>query len=238
MMNYYELMIRRSRKSEPPPVIPTDYVRRYLLAANLKDSKHLDNSDYDLTKPSGTTVSYATILGQECAKISNGCVYSTKGTGMGITNGGALSIWTSMASNPPTSSGDFKCFANLGSSSAPFAIGFRLGMYAISYTPSGGNANISVSSVGVNKSWWKMLTLNYDATNKKVQLWVDDMLEIEANLTTTLTKGSDIVVNGQNATNGTPDGMPDVPFRYRSLTFFNRTLSPQEIKGLYVEYNQ
>ena len=26
MMNYYELMIRRSRKSEPPPVIPTDYV--------------------------------------------------------------------------------------------------------------------------------------------------------------------------------------------------------------------
>ena len=50
-MNYYELMIRRSKKSESPPVIPTDYVRRYLLAANLKDSKHLDNSDYDLTKP-------------------------------------------------------------------------------------------------------------------------------------------------------------------------------------------
>ena len=238
MMNHYELLIRRSRKSEPPPVIPTDYVRRYPLVANLKDSKHLDNSDYDLTKPSGTTVSYATAFGHQCAKISNGCVYSTKGTGMGITNGGALSIWTSMASNPPTSSGDFKCFANLGSGSAPFAIGFRLGKYAIAYTPSGGNAIISESSVGVDKSWWKMLTLNYDATNKKVQLWVDDKLEIESNLTTTLTKGSEIVVNGQNATNGTPDGMPDVPFRYRSLTFFNRTLSPQEIKGLYVEYNQ
>ena len=238
MMNYYELLIRRSRKSEPPPVIPTDYVRRYLLAANLKDSKHLDNSDYDLTKPSGTTVSYATAFGHQCAKISNGCVYSTKGTGMGITNGGALSIWTSMASNPPTSSGDFKCFVNLGSSSQPFAIGFRLGKYAIAYTPSEGNAIISESSVGVDKSWWKMLTLNYDATNKKVQLWVDYKLEIEVNLTTTLKKGSDIVVNGQNATNGTPDGMPDVPFRYRSLTFFNRTLSPQEINGLYVEYNQ
>ena len=237
MMNYYELMIRRSRKSEPPPVIPTDYVRRYLLATNLKDSKHLDNSEYDLAKPSGTTVSYATILGHECAKISNGCVYSLKGTGMGITNGGALSIWTSMESAPYTS-GDFKCFANLGSGSQPFAIGFRFGKYAIAYTPSGGNAIISESSVGVNKSWWKLLTLNYDATNKKAQLWVDDRLEIEANLTTTLTKGSEIVVNGQNATNGTPDGMPDVPFRYRSLTFFNRTLSPQEIKGLYVEYNQ
>ena len=237
-MNYYELLIRRSRKSEPPPVIPTDYVRRYLLEANLKDSKNLDNSEYDLKKPSGTTVSYATILGHECAKISNGCVYSTKGTGMGITNGGALSIWTSMASNPPTSSGDFKCFANLGSGSAPFAIGFRLGRYAIAYTPSEGNAIISESSVGVDKSWWRMLTLNYDATNKKVQLWVDYKLEIEVNLTTTLTKGSDIVVNGQNATNGTPDGMPDVPFWYRSLTFFSHTLSPQEIKGLYVEYNQ
>ena len=237
MMNYYELMIRRSRKSEPPPVIPTDYVRRYLLAANLKDSKHLDNSDYNLTKPSGTTVSYATILGHECAKIGNGCVYNTKGTGMGITNGGALSIWTSMESAPYTS-GDFKCFANLGSGSVPFAIGFRLGKYAIAYTPSEGNAIISESSVGVDKSWWKMLTLNYDATNKKVQLWVDDKLEIESNLTTTLTKGSEIVLNGQNATNGTPDGMPDVLFRYRSLTFFNRTLSPQEIKGLYIEYNQ
>ena len=237
-MNYYELMIRRSRKSEPPPVIPTDYVRRYLLAANLKDSKHIGNSEYDLTKPSGTTVSYATIFGHECAKISNGCVYSTKGTGMGITNGGALSIWTSMASNQPASSGAFKCFANLGSGSFPFAIGFRLGRYAIAYTPSGGNAIISESSVGVDKSWWKMLTLNYDATNKKVQLWVDDKLEIESNLTTTLKKGSEIVVNGQNATNGTPDGMPDVPFWYRSLTFFNRTLSPQEIKGLYIEYNQ
>ena len=236
-MNYYELMIRRSRKSEPPPVIPTDYVRRYLLAANLKDSKHLDNSDYNLTKPSGTTVSYATILGHECTKIGNGCVYSTKGTGMGITNGGALSIWTSMESAPYTS-GDFKCFANLGSGSVPFAIGFRLGKYAIAYTPSEGNAIISESSVGVDKSWWKMLTLNYDATNKKVQLWVDDKLEIESNLTTTLTKGSEIVLNGQNATNGTPDGMPDVLFRYRSLTFFNRTLSPQEIKGLYIEYNQ
>ena len=236
-MNYYELMIRRSRKSEPPPVIPTDYVRRYLLAANLKDSKHLDNSDYNLTKPSGTTVSYATILGHECAKIGNGCVYNTKGTGMGITNGGALSIWTSMESAPYTS-GDFKCFANLGSGSVPFAIGFRLGKYAIAYTPSEGNAIISESSVGVDKSWWKMLTLNYDATNKKVQLWVDYKLEIEVNLTTTLTKGSEIVLNGQNATNGTPDGMPDVPFRYRSLTFFNRTLSPQEIKGLYIEYNQ
>ena len=238
MMNYYELMIRRSRKSEPPPVIPTDYVRRYLLDANLKASKHLDNSAYDLTKPPGTIMSDATILGHECPKISNWCVYNTKGTGMGITNGGALSIWTSMASNQPTSSGDFKCFANLGSGSAPFAIGFRLGRYAIAYTPRGGNAIISESSVGVDKSWWRMLTLNYDATSKKVQLWVDDKLEIDANLTTTLTKGSDIVINGQNATNGTPDGMPDVPFRYRSLTFFNRTLSPQEIKGLYVEYNQ
>ena len=237
-MNYYELMIRRSRESEPPPVIPTDYVRRYLLTDNLKDSKHLDNSDYDLKKPSGTTVSYATAFGHQCAKISKGCLYNTWGTGMGITNGGALSIWTSMASNPPTTNGVFGCFANLGSSSAPFAIGFRLGRYAIAYTPSGGNAIISLSSVGVNSSWWRMLTLNYDATNKKVQLWVDDRLEIEDNLTTTLTKDSDIVVNGQNATNGTPDGMPDVPFRYRSLTFFDRTLSPQEIKGLYVEYKQ
>ena len=236
-MNYYELMIRRSRKSEPPPVIPTDYVRRYLLAANLKDSKHLDNSDYDLTKPSGTTVSYATIFGHECAKISNGCVYKIKVTGMGITSGGALSIWTSMESAPYTS-GDFKCFANLGSGSAPFAIGFRVGKYAIEYTPSGGNAIISESSVKANTSLWKLLTLNYDATNKKVQLWVDDKLEIEDNLTTKLTKGSEIVVNGKNATNNTPDGMPDAPFRYRSLTFFNRTLSPQEIKGLYVEYNQ
>lgn len=237
MMNYYELMIRRSRKSEPPPVIPTDYVRRYLLVANLKDSKHLDNSDYNLTKPSGTTVSYATILGRECAKIGNGCVYSTKGTGMGIANGGALSIWTSMES-APNSSGDFKCFANVGSGSSPFAIGFRFGKYAIAYTPSGGNAIISESSVGADASWWKLLTLNYDATNKKVQLWINDKLEIEDNLTTTLTKGSEIAVNGLNATNGTPDGMPDGRWRYSSLTFFNRTLSPQEIKGLYVEYNQ
>ena len=236
-MNYYELLIRRSRKSEPPPVIPTDYVRRYLLADNLKDSKNLDNSDYDLTKPSGTTVSYATVLGHRCAKISNGCVYNTLRMGMGITNGGALSIWTSMELVGPVSSGNFKCLVNLGGSD-PFAIGYTRGMYAIAYTPSGGNAIISESSVVLNSSWWRLLTLNYDATNKKVQLWVDDKLEIEANLTTTLTKGSDIVVNGQNATNGTPDGMPDVPFRYRSLTFFNRTLSPQEIKGLYVEYNQ
>lgn len=237
-MNYYELLIRRSRQPEPPPVIPTDYVRRYLLEDNLKDSKHLDNSDYDLTKPSGTTVSYATILGHQCAKIRNGCVYNQRAMGMGITNGGALSIWTSMESNQPTSSGVFKCLANVGSSSAPFAIGFRLGRYAIAYKPSGGNAIISESSVGVDKSWWKLLTLNYDATNKKVQLWVDDKLEIDVDLTDKLTKGSEIVINGQNATNGTPDGMPDVPFRYRSLTFFNRTLSPQEIKGLYVEYNQ
>lgn len=236
-MNYYDLLIRRSRQSEPPPVIPTDYVRRYLLETNLKDSKNLDNSDYDLVKPSGTTVSYATELGHECAKIRNGCVYNQNRTGMGITNGGALSIWTSMES-APTSSGDFKCFANLGSSSAPFAVGYRNGYYAFAYCPSGGNAIISEPYVKANTSWWKLLTLNYDATSKKIQLWINDKLEIETNLTTTLTKGSEIVVNGQNATNGTPDGMPDVKCRYMSLTFFNRTLSPQEIKGLYVEYNQ
>ena len=236
-MNYYELLIRRSRKSEPPPVIPTDYVRRYLLVSNLKDSKHLDNSEYDLTKPSGTAVGYTTILGHECAIISRGCVYSLKGTGMGITNGGALSIWTIMES-APSSSGDFKCFANVGSSTFPFAIGCRFGKYAIAYTPSGGNAIISESSVEVNTSLWKLLTINYDATNKKVQLWINDKLEIDVNLTTTLKKGSEIVINGQNSTNGTPDGMPDAKCRYSSLTFFNHTLSPQEIKGLYVEYNQ
>ena len=235
-MNYYELLIRRSRKSEPPPVIPTDYVRRYLLEDSLKDSKHLDNSDYDITKPSGTTVSYVKRIGHKCAKISNGCVYSTWGTGMGITNGGALSIWTSME-GAPMPDGVFKCFANVGGSS-PFAVGYRSGHYAIAYTPSGGNAIISESSVNVGTSFWQLLTLNYDATSKKVQLWIGDKLEIEANLTDKLQKGSDIVVNGENATNGTPDGMPDVNCWYRSLTYFNRTLSPQEIKGLYVEYNQ
>ena len=222
--------------SEPPPVIPTDYVRRYLLESNLKDSKNLDNSDYDLTKPSGTTVSYVKIIGHKCANISNGCVYNRWGAGMGITNGGALSIWTSVEGAPPPS-GDFKCFANVGGLK-PFAVGYRNGHYAFAYTPSGGNTIISESSVLVSTSFWQLLTLNYDATNKKVQLWIGDKLEIEANLTTTLTKGSDIVVNGQNATNNTPDGMPNVNCRYRSLTFFNRTLTLQEIKGLYVEYNQ
>lgn len=223
--------------SESTPVIPTDYVRRYLLDGNLKDSKHLDNPDYDLTKPSGVTLSYATILGHMCTKISNGCVYSQNGTGMGITNGGALSIWT-IVEGAPMPSGDFKCFANFGLVSAPFAVGYRNGHYAFAYCPSGGNAIISESSVNVGTSFWQLLTLNYDATNKKVQLWISDKLEIEANLTDKLTKGSEIVVNGQNATNGTPDGMPDVKCRYMSLTFFNRTLSPQEIKGLYAEYNQ
>lgn len=237
-MNYYELLIRRSRKSEPPPVIPTDYVRRYLLEANLKDSKNLDNSDYDLVKPSGTTVSYVTKLGHECAKISNGCVYNQNGMGMGITNGGALSIWTCVPSAPVVGV-TFRCFANASTSLAsPFAVGYRSGHYAIAYTPSGGNAIISESSVNVGTSFWQLLTLNYDATSKTVQLWVDDKLEIEDNLTTTLSKGKGTVVNGENATNGTPDGMPDVNCWYRSLTYFNRTLTPQEIKGLYVEYNQ
>ena len=237
-MNYYELMIRRSRKSEPPPVIPTDYVRRYLLSTNLKDIKHLDNSDYDLTKPSGTTMSYATILGHQCAKISNGCVYTIKGTGMGITNGGAMSIWTCVQS-APVAGVTFRCFANASDTyTSPFAVGYRNGHYAFACHPDNGNTKEVESSVNVAVSEWKLLTINYDATNKKAQLWIDDMLKIEDNLTTTLTKGSGIVINGQNATNGTPDGMPDVPFRYRSLTFFNRTLSPQEIKGLYVEYNQ
>ena len=235
-MNYYELLIRRSRKSEPPPVIPTDYVRRYLLDGNLKDSKHLDNSDYDITQPSGTGVFYETKLGHKCASIIDGCVYNRYGSGMGITNGGALSIWTCVQSAPSTTV-TFKCFANVGGSH-PFAVGYRNGHYAIAYTPSGGNAKEAESSVNVAVSEWKLLTLNYDATSKKVQLWVDDKLEIEANLTDKLQKGSDIVVNGQNATNGTPDGMPDVNCWYRSLTFFTRTLTPQEIKGLYVEYNQ
>lgn len=237
-MNYYELMIRRSRKSEPPPVIPTDYVRRYLLTDNLKDSKHLDNSDYNLTKPSGTTLSYATAFGHQCAKISNGCVYNLTGTGTGITNGGALSIWTCVPSAPSTTV-KFYCFANASNSfTSPFAVGYRNGHYAFAYTPSEGNANEAESSVNVAVSEWKLLTLNYDATNKKVQLWINDKLEIDVDITDKLKKGSGIVVNGQNATNGTPDGMPDVNCRYRSLTFFNRTLSPQEIKGLYVEYNQ
>lgn len=236
-MNYYELMIRRSRKPEPPPVIPTDYVRRYLLTNNLKDSKHLDNSDYNLTKPSGTTVSYVTAFGHQCAKIRNGCVYSTWGMGMGIANGGALSIWTCVQSAPVVGV-TFMCFANLGSSSFPFAVGYRNGHYAIAYHPDNGNAKEVESSVNVAVSEWKLLTLNYDATSKKVQLWINDKIEIDDNLTTTLTKDSYIVVNGQNATHGTPDGMPDVNCWYRSLTFFNRTLSPQEIKGLYVEYNQ
>ena len=237
-MNYYELLIRRSRKSEPPPVIPTDYVRRYLLEANLKDSKNLDNSDYDLVKPSGTTVSYVTKLGHECAKISNGCVYNQKGTGMGITNGGALSIWTCVQSAPVVGV-TFRCFANASYSyTSPFAVGYRNGHYAFACHPDNGNTKEVESSVNVAVSEWELLTLNYDATSKTVQLWINDKLEIEANLTTTLSKGKGTVVNGQNATNGTPDGMPDVNCWYRSLTYFNRTLTPQEIKGLYVEYNQ
>ena len=237
MMNYYDLLIRRSRKSEPPPIIPTDYVRRYLLETNLKDSKNLDNSDYDLVKPSGTTVSYVTKLGHKCANIGNGCVYN-KFISMSITNGGAMSIWTCVQSAPVVGV-TFRCFANASYSyTSPFAVGYRNGHYAFACHPDNGNTKEVESSVNVAVSEWKLLTLNYDATSKTVQLWINDKLEIEANLTTTLSKGKGAVVNGENATNGTPDGMPDVNCWYRSLTYFNRTLTPQEIKGLYVEYNQ
>lgn len=237
-MNYYELLIRRSRKSEPPPVIPTDYVRRYLLANNLKDSKNLNNSDYDLKKPSGTGVSYVTKLGHKCANISNGGVYNIWAAGMGITNGGALSIWTCVQSAPVAGS-TFRCFANATTSdTSPFAVGYRNGHYSFECRANDGNIKAVESSVNVAVSEWKLLTLNYDATSKKVQLWINDKLEIEDNLTVALGTEKGIVINGKNATNGTPEGMPDVNCWYRSLTFFNRTLTPQEIKGLYVEYNQ
>jgi hypothetical protein len=112
-------------------------------------------------------------------------------------------------------------------------------MYSIAYKQNNGNVTIVDSSeYHAIYTDWRMLTINYDATNNQVQFWFDDNLDIEMNLSAGLNKGTGIVVNAFSASNSSPDGMPDVTCKYRSLTFFDHCLSKQEIRGLAMEYDQ
>lgn len=222
-----EMLIRRSRGVVP--VFPTDYQRRYSLTTDLTDEKHPSNSDYNLTQGSSTSVSYGTTQGIARASLSGGCLFSTYRQGLGILNGGAVSVWCKMNSTP-TAVSSFKCFVNnSSSSSSPFAIGYLNGMYAMAYD----EANVKyASSIKAVDDQWHCLTLNYDNEQLLVQLWCDGVKLVESSLSETLSKGTGITVNAYSASNSSPEGLVDGSCVYRNVTFFSRTLTEAEILGL------
>lgn len=233
MQAYYDLLIKRSRGVEPPaPVMPTDYVRRYKLTSNLTDEKHSSNTNYNLTAGSSASTTYGTTDGISRISVHYGCLFTTYNSGLGITNGGAVSTWCKLSS-VPASDPNFKCFVNESSgSTAPFAIGFKNGVYSMAYKES--NVTYVISSKSIDKSW-HCLTLNYDKTNMLMQLWCDGAKIAEASLTTTPSKGTGIVINAYASANTNPDGLIDVTCYYRNVTFFARTLTDAEIRGLATE---
>lgn len=221
-----EMLIRRSRGVVP--VFPTDYQRRYMLTTDLTDEKNPSNPDYNLTQGSSTNISHGTTQGIARALLSGGCLFSTYSQGVGILNGGAVSVWCKMNSTPTVVS-SFKCFVNnASSSSSPFAIGYMNGVYAMAYD----ETNVKyVSSTKAVDDLWHCLTLNYDKEKMLVQLWCDGVKLVESSLSETLSKGTGITVNAYSASQSNPEGLIDYCM-YRNVTFFSRTLTEAEIIGL------
>lgn len=226
MLNYYELMIRRSHQA-PPPVVPTDESKAYLLASNLKDSKH-SGSDYDLSAPNGG-VSYQTVDGRACTSMVVGCAYNTFVTG-NRSSGCALSIWTRFKTTP-ASSATAKGFANgsLGKSNG-FWIGYRDGVYI----GGGGDSNLNVVTTTVPcDTAWHNLCLNYDVSTLKIDLWVDGAKQGTVTIASALLGSKGTVINALTGSNSqTPEGYNDTITYYSNCKYFARTLTDAEIRGL------
>lgn len=246
-MNLFDMLIRRSRPQEQSdsssssggvtPVLPTDYVRRYELTANLKDSKHSTNTDYDLTKPSYASVSYGTEDGITGCKVTGSCLYNTWTTGLSTTNGFCMSLWAKCAASP-ASSANPNCLANISQywTSNSWYIGYRNGCWC-GGTAKSSTAQIIQSTTAVDTSW-HCIALNWNKSDAQVELWLDGVLQGVITGVSSLTiTNKGVTVNAGEASHGaSPDGKPDVNVRYRDITVFARSLSEAEILGLAQEH--
>ena len=221
-----------SSSSSITPILPTDENKSYPLSSNLKDAKHSDNTDYDLTKPTSTSVSYSTSGGITGATVTNGCLYNTYASGA-RTNGCALSAWVKFNSNP-SSSNTLKVLVN-GSNSSSSQHGFWMGYKGGVYVAGTSTSASITTSVSTNTSWHHLL-LNYDKDNLVLDYWIDGTLAGTNTLSSALSGSSGTVINAITGANSNPDGFNDTSTRYADVKYYNRTLSEAEILGLAQEH--
>lgn len=212
------------------PILPTDETKAYPLSSNLKDAKHSSDTDYDLTKPIGTNVSYATDGGITGVVVTGGCLYNTYASGA-RANGCALSAWVKFQNNPSSSS-NLKVFVNGSNSSMHgFWMGYKNGKYV-----AGISTSTSINTDVSTDVAWHHLLLNYDKTNLKVDLWIDGVKAGTATLNSALSNGAGTVINAIYGDNSNPDNLNDNSTRYADIKYYNRTLSEAEILGLAQEH--
>lgn len=224
MMNYYELMIRRSRKSGPPPVIPQDYILCVPLKTDTvpKVGTFINkNSNWTFgTAPDGTSA-----IGNTS---TSGFSYSmsfdvpTRVTG---TNPITLSAWfydLDGARNFGLMGLGTKSFNHILSPeySDSTSVGFPWGEYWI------GSAFGSGNTLRPSANKWHNVTITFDM--EYVRWYTDGVLVGTSDNASNLSIGSSYLYLGSRLDDSRP-------FRgyIRNYLVYDRALDANEIQGIY-----
>ena len=219
-MNYFDLMIRRSRQA-PAPAIPSDFVFYAPLASDYNDHSTTGRTA-TIDDWGGATISLTTKNGLGCAYIPHGAKlkYSKENVVVG-NNARTFSLWYF----PVTY--DIPGFVGLmGIGGGDSATSFEI-------VNSGGNVSFGgyytdiVSSVPYNFRW-NHVAITYDGTTVKIY---KDGVFVDSGDINLNTASTDVVIGGRPWETG-----EEVDGWYSTARIYNRCLSEAEIQQLAGEY--
>lgn len=219
-MNFYELLIRRSRPSHPSGGIPTDYV--FYAPFKADDGDH--STDARTAGAFGSAPTYSTVDGVPCATFpaSSGVDYAMGSMATGV-HSRTLSMWIK-ASNI----GESNCvyyYAGYSSARQTMHLGQQSGKmqgntWTIAYSPS--------YTMDTN---WHHYVMRYNATNLRLDFFVDGVSIASNSSTITFPDTSHISIGGSYQASYKPTGQTS----YAAARIYDRALTTNEITALYNE---
>lgn len=229
-MNYYELMIRRSRSVEPPaPAIPTDYVFYAPLTKDLNDI-----SQYKRTLTcSGTAPTFTTVDGVECMALPSGSYISTDDIS-GITLGDhskAICLWAKIANT--FSSYNYPMLMTLGHFGEDHGcLHLIYGRYSKWYAATWGGDSTFTSEYNINEVW-NCFIINYDASTSTYDVYLNGQLlssNVKPNIMN-IKSSAGITLAGVKGGTASSYIMPVTTY-YRDVLIYDRALTSSEIEEI------
>jgi hypothetical protein len=225
-----------SSSSTESYTVPSDFTERWALQSDRNSTNHASDSAYTLERSTNASVSYGTASGMTGATVSGGSLYSLTNVAGSSANGFALSTWCK-CSSAPTATNTVCGFVNAANSvSYGYWLGYCNGKYAVG-THQTTQTSRAVSTVSVDTSWHNLVA-NYDKDALTVDLWIDGVKSVTLTLDSTLNRSAGFNVNALATTSlSSPEGVPSVGVKYAYVTSFARTLTDEECRGMYHEFD-
>lgn len=229
-MNYYELMIRRSRSVEPPaPAIPTDYVLYMPFTEDL-----LDHSEYERSFTiTGTTPTLETVGNVPCATFpANTYMRTSDNTGFNGNGNVTLSYWLKFESLQTNSNSWFYAMGSAGSSHGCVSVGY--GVEAGEYTGGiwGGGDYTKLAPCTADLNWHHLAYIF--GTDSKGHIYLDGVEILVSTSTDSLS-----ITNGGWGIGNTPNNFnwpPGVIMHYAGVRTYYRAVTNDELQALASEF--